>query len=132
MKNDILYPVVMSKEDGGYFAQCYDYEEIYAEGDTIEEALKNIKEVFGLIFYDFEEDEYKKASNIEDIMKELKEGEFVVYVNVWLPYEFSKVKVVNTKKTLTIPNHLNMLGQYKNINFSKILTEALEKELNVK
>ncbi len=100
--------------------------------DTIEEALKNIKEVFGLIFYDFEEDEYKKASNIEDIMKELKEGEFVVYVNVWLPYEFSKVKVVNTKKTLTIPNHLNMLGQYKNINFSKILTEALEKELNVK
>ena len=109
MKNDILYPVVMSKEDGVYFAQCYDYEEIYAEGD-----------------------EYKKASNIEDIMKELKEGEFVVYVNVWLPYEFSKVKVVNTKKTLTIPNHLNMLGQYKNINFSKILTEALEKELNVK
>ena len=72
MKNDILYPVVMSKEEEGYFAQCYDYEEIYAEGDTIEEALKNIKEVFGLIFYDFEEDEYKKASNIEDIMKNSK------------------------------------------------------------
>ncbi|GAB2027393.1 hypothetical protein [Lactovum odontotermitis] len=33
------------------------------------------------------------------------------------------------KKTLTIPNYLNVLGVEKGINFSQLLSDSLKKEL---
>ena len=41
------------------------------------------------------------------------------------------MKIAYTKKTLTIPNYLDMLAKNKNINFSQVLQEALKKELGL-
>ena len=36
------------------------------------------------------------------------------------------------KKTVTIPSYLNEMAKASDINFSKVLTEGLKKELNIK
>ena len=62
----------------------------------------------------------------------LEEGDLAVYVNVYLPYQFSLVKEVYKNKMVTLPTWLEALAKNKNINFSRVLTEGLKKELNIK
>lgn len=39
------FPVILEEDkEGGYIATCPSFEGCYSQGDTIEEALKNIKE----------------------------------------------------------------------------------------
>ena len=63
---------------------------------------------------------------------ELREGQKLVYINIWMPYHRSKEKVIYTKKTLTIPLWLDLLAKENNINFSETLTEALKEKLSIK
>ena len=45
LKNNV-FPVILRQEDGGgYFVMNPSFEGCYSQGDTIEEALSNIKEV---------------------------------------------------------------------------------------
>jgi len=54
-------PVVIEKDEDGYFAMCPALQGCYSQGDTYEEALENIKDAISL--------------NIEDI---IESGEPVV------------------------------------------------------
>jgi predicted RNase H-like HicB family nuclease len=43
-------PIKVEKEEGGYFATCPIWQDCYAQGDTVEEAISEISEVaMGLI-----------------------------------------------------------------------------------
>ena len=65
----------------------------------------------------------KKYDHNEDQIKTLVDINFKKYKSQY------DNKVV--KKTLTIPNYLNELGNEKGINFSLTLTEALKEKLGV-
>ena len=39
-----VYPVVVEKDEGGYFVSCPSLEGCFTEGDTYEEALSNIED----------------------------------------------------------------------------------------
>ena len=65
---------------------------------------------------DFSEEEKKEYEITEH---------FVNYVTVD-PIEYAKMHITKyDKKTLTIPHWLNVKGQQANVNFSKLLTNAL-------
>lgn len=70
-----------------------------------------------------------ELDSINDISK--NNNGFVTSVDI----DFKKFKAASDnrtiKKTLTIPNYLNVLAIEKNINFSELLTNSLKHELNV-
>lgn len=63
--------------------------------------------------------------------KQLENNQELLLINMWLPYEKSKIKLEYKKKTLSIPTWLDILATQKNINFSQVLVKALKKELNI-
>ncbi|AFV22812.1 hypothetical protein Mpsy_0601 [Methanolobus psychrophilus R15] len=48
------FPVVIEKDQDGYFAMCPALEGCCSQGDTYEEALENIKDAIRLILEDME------------------------------------------------------------------------------
>jgi predicted RNase H-like HicB family nuclease len=48
-------PVVIEKNEDGYFAMCPAFEGCYSQGDTYEKALENIKDAIRLVLQDMEE-----------------------------------------------------------------------------
>jgi predicted RNase H-like HicB family nuclease len=58
------FPIVIEKDDNGYYAMCPTLQGCYSQGDTYEEALDNIKDAIQL--------------HIEDI---LESGEVIEKIN---------------------------------------------------
>lgn len=48
-------PVVIEKDEDGYFAMCPALEGCYSQGDTYGETLENIKDTILLVLQDMEE-----------------------------------------------------------------------------
>lgn len=133
--DNITYPVILTYEDNFIYAGVPDLQiDNYATyGDTLDEALQNIKEVITLYLVDLKEEdkEFPKVSDIKSLKCNLKENQELVYVNLWLPYEKSLIKITYKKKTLSIPVWLDLLATNKKLNFSQILQAGLKKELGI-
>ncbi|BCS80611.1 hypothetical protein CaldiYA01_05710 [Caldicellulosiruptor diazotrophicus] len=52
-------------------------------------------------------------------------------IEVWMPLVRHKMDNKAVKKTLTIPQWLNILAEKNNINFSQVLQEALKEKLGI-
>ncbi|MDG6245041.1 MAG: type II toxin-antitoxin system HicB family antitoxin [Methanolobus sp.] len=48
------FPVVIEKDQDGYFAMCPALDGCYSQGDTYEEALENIKDAIVLMLEDMQ------------------------------------------------------------------------------
>ncbi|HOI90141.1 MAG TPA: type II toxin-antitoxin system HicB family antitoxin [Candidatus Rifleibacterium sp.] len=42
------FPIIVEKDSDGYFAYCHNIQGCYAQGETYDEVLKNIREVIKL------------------------------------------------------------------------------------
>ena len=62
---------------------------------------------------------------------DLRKGETVVLIEIWLSVLRDEDRNKAVKKTLTIPNWLNQKAIEAQVNFSGILCEALERKLNI-
>lgn len=133
--NEIVYPVILTYEDNLIYVGVPDLKiDNYASyGETFEEAIQSAKEMITLHLCDFEEEgtDFPKRSEIRSLKGKLQDNQEVIYVNLWLPYEKSLVKIEYKKKTLSIPVWLDLLATNKNLNFSQILQTALKKELGI-
>lgn len=134
--NDIVYPVILTYEDDLIYIGIPDFEtdNYISFADNMNDVIKTAKELITLFYTELEENkkEIPKPSDIKDIKKTLKDNQEVIYINLWLPYEKSLIKVAYKKKTLSIPTWLDMLATQKNINFSQVLQEALKEKLDIK
>lgn len=65
------------------------------------------------------------------IPKALK-NEIILIIAVDLELEIAKRRNKLIKKTLTIPEYLNILGVRNDLNFSQILSEGLREKLKIK
>lgn len=70
-------------------------------------------------------------NDLEEIPRTLK-NETSLILSFDLELEISKRKNKFVKKTLTIPEYLNVLGMRENLNFSQILAEGLREKLKIK
>lgn len=131
-KDNVTYLAIFTKENDEYNIEIPALQGGYTFSSTMEEGISYCQEVIGLILYDekFKKEPYPEDVKIENI--KLKDNQFFVFVNVYLPYQFSLVKEVYKNKMLTIPTWLEALAKNKNINFSRVLQEGLKKELNIK
>ena len=130
MKSRLLYPCIVKKEDGIFYANFLDFEGCFTDGETLEEVVINAKDVLsGTLFtmakhnIPFPGSENKKIN--------LKDGEFLIYIDVWISPILEKAKNQSIKKTLTIPKWLNDEAEKHSLNFSNILQTALKETLGL-
>ena len=51
----LIFPVIIEKDEGGFYIECPGLKGAYSQGDTREEALANIKEAIALVLEDMRE-----------------------------------------------------------------------------
>ena len=127
----IFYPVIFHIEENGYSTFVPDLDGCFSQGDDMSQAVAMTQGAIGLMLEEYLErsEELPKPSKIEKIKKD--KNDFVVMV------EFDPVKYLEqnsnkaVKKTLTIPNWLNVIAEKNKINFSQILQKAIRQELNI-
>lgn len=133
MKENYTYPVVLDFSDEEFVYIFFpDFDHAMTCVPKEEDYVNAAQEFLALTIKDFEDDgkELPKSSSPEAI--ELQNKQQIIYVNIWMPYHRSKIKETYVKKTLTIPSWLDILAKNKNVNFSRVLVEALKKELKIK
>ena len=139
LKRDVMYPAVVTKEDGVYYIGLVDFDRLedgninyYATySEDLEKVSAAIRESLALYLADLLDmrKEFPEPSKLEDI--KLKENQFIQVISVDPVYEAAKVTNVLKKKTVNIPAWLDIVAQEKKINFSQLLQKALKKELGI-
>lgn len=127
----LYYPATMHPEDdGGYSVWLSDISGCCSQGNTIAEAVENIKEGFGLYCEEAEEGNFILPVPSAPDQVPLESGEFVVLVE-FSPGEYLKARSTKAvKKTLSIPAWLNSMAEAQQLNFSAVLQSALVERLN--
>lgn len=129
MESIVAYPAILDNRgnDAGVYTVTFpDVPGAITEGKSVPEAMQNAAEALGLALYD--EKLLPAASDIKEVETNNKES-IVTLISVNLT-EFAKtVKKPTVKKNTTIPGDLAQRAEKAGINFSKTLTEALEKKL---
>lgn len=127
-----VFPAVFIQEDNGLFAVKFpDLKGCYTSGDSLADAVEMAEDALCLKLYDMEErgEEIPEASPIADI-QEKSDGIVSLVACDTLEYrKFYDKKAV--KKTLTIPNWLNVIAERAGVNFSAVLQEALIEKLHL-
>lgn len=125
----VAYPAIFDdslNRSGEYTVTFPDVPSAITDGNNIAEALVNAAEVLGLELYDA-----KTLPEPTDIKKLVREhpNQLVNMVAADLDQAKAEVVVVKVKKNTSIPADLAQAAEKRGINFSAVLTSALEKEL---
>lgn len=126
----ITYPALFHKEDGSYWVEFPDLEGCQSFGDTLNETIVSAQEALTGYILTLLEDgvDLVEPSDIKKIATD--ENSFTSLITSDISrYLDTNVKAV--KKTLTIPAWLNERAIKKDINFSRVLQEALIEELEI-
>ena len=132
MKDNYTYPVVFDYSDNEWIQiifPSFDYQ--CTEVEKGEDPVTEAQDWLALNIVDCEQAKIDVPS--EELPDDfiLEQNQRLVYVNVWMPFHRSSIKVTYTKKTLTIPTWLDILAKQNNVNFSEVLTQALKKKLGL-
>ena len=124
----VFYPVVFHPEDVGFSTFVPDLDGCFSQGDTMNEAVAMTQDAIGLVY--FSAAKPVPAPSLPNAIS-LEGDDFVVMVEFdELDYR-KRHENQAVKKTLTIPGWLNHLAEEQGLNFSRILQNALKRELNV-
>ena len=124
----VVYPVILSKEANGYFVTIPDFD-ANTEGETLEEAIFMARDAIGILGREMEDEgEQLPKPFSRTCEKELGDQEALIDID----FEDYRKKHDNrtVKKNCTIPYYLNAQAEKAGINFSRLLQDALKRELS--
>ena len=135
------YPAFIKENAGNYLVYVPDMG-IYTEGNSFENAIEMARDAIGLKGIDFEDDNkpFPVMSTPEEALRKAKEDAdedfdysdgIMTYVDVDFATYRSRMKNKAVKKNCTIPAWLNDAAEKADVNFSKVLQEALLEKLNI-
>lgn len=130
MLKRLIYPAVFLQENDGITITFPDLPGCISCADTFDEAYDMAKEAMELYLEDYVEDLFKSApkpSKLQDI--KLDSNECIALIELDVNEYLKTFDNRSIKKTLTIPSWLNDAAIKKKLNFSKILQDALLKEI---
>ena len=127
MKNFVVYPAVFHPQEVGFWVSFPDLQGCLTEGETLEEAMKMAQDALGLFLLD--EEIFPEPSDHTTVA--IQNDEFVSLVALDFVEYRKKHNSKSIKKTLTIPEWLNIAAEKENVNFSQTLQEALMEKLGV-
>ena len=101
-------------------------------GKDMDDALYMARDALGghLLCFDDDGDPIPTPTPFAQIKTE--QGEIVVLIEVWLSTLREDERNKSVKKTVTLPNWLNLEATHAEINFSSVLQEALKEKLGHK
>lgn len=140
----LIYPACFYLDNDGYTVVFPDLNCLSTDGKTLEQAMEHAIDCLARYLYLETKENHKlpkptTLNNVDPnkIEKEMhfnikSKESFTNLISVDLDSYAKEHFEVAIKKTLTIPAWLNMLAIQNNINFSKVLQEALENKLRGK
>jgi len=133
MKKDrYIYPAVFDYSPDGISVSFPDLPGALTCGDDDEDALRMAKECLALYLYDSEESDEVIPEPTRAVDVSVESSQTVVLVEAWMPPFRDEMAEKAVKKTLTIPKWLNDVAEENNVNFSRVLQDALKSYLGVK
>lgn len=130
-KDQYIYPAVFTKESEHLSIAFPDLPECKASADNVEEGFANAKEALALHLYGLEENGEMIPEPSEVVGIHTGENQFVTLIETWMPPFRKKMENQAVKKTLTIPKWLDDAAKDADLNYSRILQDALKDELNI-
>lgn len=130
MKDYYVYPAIFEYEEDGISISFPDLDGCLTCASTDEEGLYMAKDALGLYLVTLEESgNVPNPTCLRDI--NLKKNQKVVLIEINMPIFRDRVQNISIKKTLTIPKWLNEQAEKQNVNFSRVLQNALMEYLNI-
>ena len=124
----LYYPAKFVKEEKGYFVQYLDFENVFTQGEDLEDAYYMAKDaLFGML--DFIEEMPTPTFDYNKI--KLNNGEFITLVELDVEEHAKLLSNKVVKTTVTMPEWLKRKGENNGVNFSQLLQEKLKEELNL-
>ena len=130
MKAKYIYPAIFEYEDENNISISFpNFPGCFSCADIDEEALLMAKDVLTCWLLTLEEDEtfIPEPLKLKDIP--LKNNQKAVLIETNLAIHRNPFLNRSVKKTLTIPQWLNIEAEKRNVNFSQVLQEALKNQL---
>ena len=130
-KDQYIYPCIFIYETDGISVYYPDLDGCVTFGVDEQQAFYNAKEALTLHLYGMEQDNESipLPSRIKDIP--LDENEQALLLEVSMPAFRAKQANKLVKKTLTIPEWLNIVAENNGVNFSQLLQTALKQHLQI-
>ena len=123
------YKIILTKDTDGYLVTVPDFD-CNTQGTDIAEAMYMARDVIGLMGVTLE-DMGKEIPEPDTATYNLSDGDIELYVDVdFLEYR-KRNENKKVKKTLSIPSWLNEKAEAEQINFSRLLEEALLNKLEL-
>jgi len=129
--NKLFYPAIFLPEDNGAFTVEFpDVNGCVTCGNNMEDAYKMAFDCLGLVLSHMEDnkEEIPTPSMPQNI--NLEKGQFLVVIEFDMLIYKKKAGTKSVKKTLSIPEWLNEEAIKQNVNFSKVLQDALIQKLS--
>ena len=120
-----FYPCTIKEDDGVFYVNFPDFDDCFTDGDTMEEAVSNAKDVLEAVAFSY-------MKNNRPLPEPGKVNENVVYIELWVDLLKDRVNNQSIKKTLTIPKWLNDIAEENSVNFSAILQHGIKEYLGIK
>lgn len=125
----VVYPAIIKYEpddtDYPYLVTIPDLDNGMTQGKSVEDAIAMAADYIGTSSLEEELPESNYA------LPKTGKNEIATLVRVNISEYKRKNDNKVIRKSLTIPNYLNELGQERGINFSEVLTNALKEKLSV-
>jgi predicted RNase H-like HicB family nuclease len=126
-----VYPAIFTPEEQGFSIDFPDIESCYTCGDDLVDGIKMAEDILASRLYDIEvsEEAVPVPTAVNSLV--LQEGEFasIICCDTIVYRKLKNSKSV--KKTLSIPQWMDEMASEKGINFSKVLQDALARQLHV-
>lgn len=124
----LIYPAVFTydQETGSYDVKFPDVPEAITFGDGLENAYEMASEVLGFALEDYKE--YPQPTSPSDLKQQFPDS-YIALIQIDMLAYMKKYHANKVRKNVTIPEWLNELAEENNVNFSQVLTEALEMKL---
>lgn len=131
MKDKYIYPAVFNYAEDGISIEFPDLPGCFSCADTDEQALLMAEEVLGLFMENLESEgeTIPEPTVLKDLL--VDGNQKTVLISVWMPLVRKAINNKSIKKSVTIPQWLDMMAREQDINFSYVLQEALKRELNI-
>lgn len=127
-----VYPAVFTPESiGGYSINFPDLPHCYTQGDDMQDGYKMAEDVACSVLVDLENERQEIPAPSDPASLHLEPGEFTALIGADTLAYRQATDSRAVKKTLSIPNWLNLLAEKESVNFSQTLQEALKERLGV-
>ena len=126
-----IFPAILFNDDDFIGVEFPDLAGCVTFGNDVDEALRRAKDALGGHLLTMEDMNRPIPSPTPLDKISSKKGRIAVLVDVYLSLLREEEKNKAVKKTVTLPNWLNIAASNANVNFSNVLQEALKSRLGL-